>query len=143
MKRFNKDKYDSTIKSLVFAKSEIANSKHDRLSVDPDSDFEPSCEEVHGWLNSLNLPAPSDSRFSNVMELPEDYWIEIFGQSDDFYTRLPEYEEREIRNSKEYEELFCLYSEVYEALYEAVKEESAYYQREYEEEERYTLRGLI
>lgn len=137
MKRFNTEKYNNTINSLLEIKKNIADSDHDRTYVDPDSDFEPILEEVENWLTTMNLPAPSDVKHSIVYELPFEYWTDIFGQTDDAHTCLSKEEEIEIVNSKPYRELFKLYSSVYEDLYEAVKEESAYYQNEYEAEQKY------
>lgn len=131
MKRFKPEQYDSTIQTLLGIKRDIANSNHDRMSVDPDSDFEPSSEEVDGWLKYTNLPIPSDFKYSIAYELPSEYWMNIFGSD------LSQEEELEVRDSKPYLELFKLYSSVFEDLYEAAKEESAYYANEFESERNY------
>jgi hypothetical protein len=143
MNHFNSENYESTIKSLLSIKTEIANSKHDRMSVDEYSDFEPSKEEVDSWLNQLNLPAPSDAKYSIVYELPREYWKNIFGEPDG--ENLSNEEEAEVRNNTKYLELFNIYACVFEDLYEAAKEESAYYANEFEEESKYhdSMRGRI
>lgn len=137
MKRFKPEQYDSTIKTLLATKRDIAISNHDRMSVDPDSDYEPDSEEVDGWLKHTKLPVPSDASYSIVYELPTEYWTDIFGETDDATTCLSKEEEQEVRDSKQYQELFKLYSSVYEDLYEAAKEESAYYANEYDQEQKY------
>jgi hypothetical protein len=131
MKHFNSETYDSTIQTLLAIKRDIANSNHDRMSVDSDSDFEPSSEELDDWLNRMNLPIPSDFEYSIAYELPPKYWTNIFGSS------LSQEEELEVRDSKPYLELFKLYSSVFEDLYEAAKEESAYYENEFLQEQNY------
>jgi hypothetical protein len=141
MNHFNEEHYNDTIKTLLSIKQVIADSNHDRMSVDPYSDYEPATEEVEGWLENTNLPAPAESKHSIVYELPKEYWTNIFGE----VSSLSQEEELEVRNSKSYLELFNLYSSVYEDLYEAAKEESAYYANEFDEEQEYynSMRGSI
>lgn len=141
MNQFNEEQYNETIKTLLSIKQVIADSNHDRMSVDPYSDFEPSVEEVEGWLEYTKLPAPTEASHSIVYELPKEYWTTIFGE----VASLSQEEELEVRNSKSYLDLFKLYSSVYEDLYEAAKEESAYYANEFDDEQVYynSMRGSI
>jgi hypothetical protein len=136
--KINNEALDATIKKLIKAKDDIKNSNHDSMSID-DSDFEPSEESVEAWMESLKLPMPILWRHSNVDELPEEYWEEIFGN--------PETNEgfEEVKASQEYKSLFELYEDVFSDMYLAASEEAAYYENEAQQEEKYynSMRGPL
>jgi len=129
---------DAITKKLLKAKLDIKNSNHDRLYVG-DCDYEPEDECLVEWTKSLGIPMPMEFKYSSVKELPEEYWSEIFGD--------PETNEEldAIKSSEEYKSLFELYDEVFSDMYEAATEESAYYENEYQEEQKYydSMRGPL
>jgi len=125
----NFDEYEKTLKALIKIKAEIKNSNHDSLASE---DYDPSDEEVQAWCESLNLPRPSSFSKSIVHELPEEYLVNIF-----YKDTATEAEYNEVMNSDVYKLMFKIYSNVYEEMYEAATEESAYYMNEYEEMESY------
>lgn len=145
MKHFNKEIYDSTIKFLINAKKEIANSDNPRMSIHSESDYQPYDEEVEAWMDSLSLPYPSDDCYDIVYELPEVYWSTIFGYTEQEFASATNQELELVKNTDEYKNLFDLYASTYKDMYQVVREESAYHQFEFDEEQRYydSMRGCI
>jgi len=134
----NKEALDVITKKLIKAKADIKNSNHDRLNLG-DSDIEVSDDCVSAWADSLKIPMPSDWHFSTVKELPEEFLEEVFG---DLTTQE---EMNVIKTKEEYKTLFELYSGVFDDMYYAAAEETAYYDSEYQDQEEFydSMRGSI
>ena len=140
--KYNFDEYEKTLKNLFKIKAEIRESNHD--SADSEG-YYPSDIELDVWHDSLKLPKPYEAINHQVIELPDEYWTNIFYENHDGENTLSEEEYEEVLNSSVYKLLFKTYSNVYEEMYTAVAEESAYYERECSEMERHfdSLRGAI
>lgn len=133
--KINIEELNKTLEKLHKVKEEVKNSKHDALSVDPDSDFEPDEEALTEWFKTLDLPKSS---FSD--ELPEEYWSSIFNIDDE---HQDDYEL--IKTTEEYKNILKAYVDVYSDIYTACLEECAYYENEAQDYERYldSMRGPL
>lgn len=133
--KINQEELKKILEKLQKVKEDVKNSKHDALSVDGDSDFEPYEESLNDWFKSFDLPKTSDEE-----ELPDEYWKSVFDLDE---VSQEQYDVFTV--TEEYKKLLALYSEVYSDIYTACLEECAYYEREAEDYEKYlnTMRGRL